>query len=441
MIQTTTADAPREREMRAEPPSPPTTHRIPKPVRALVAILVLTLVGVAVWYFFLRPAPAPTNVIAVSGRIESDDSAVAPKVAGRVREVTVREGDRVTAGQVIAVLDDDQIRAREEQAQFAVDQAVARVERARRQIAVLERQREQSRLGIDQARLDAAGRVDQARANLATAEAQLAQAEATYRQAAYDAEKFGRLAREGIEPERTARQTKAVADAQEAAVVAARKQVEAAEGALETARSSLANAAIRREQTSAVDEQIDQASADVAAAEADAARARAGLDEARANRNDLVITAPFDATVATRAVEPGEVVAAGTPIVTLVDLSKVYLRAFIPEGQIGRVAVGQRARVYLDSAPGEPIEAVVSRVDPEASFTPENTYFRDDRVKQVVGVKLQLEGAVGFAKPGMPADGEIFVEISTASASERVRGGPSSSDPLAGARGADTEPA
>jgi HlyD family secretion protein len=66
--------------------------------------------------------------------------------------------------------------------------------------------------------------------------------------------------------------------------------------------------------------------------------------------------------------------------------------------------------VYLDSAPATPIEALVSRVDPEASFTPENTYFREDRVKQVVGVKLQLRGAVGFAKPGMPADGEILVD-------------------------------
>jgi len=65
--------------------------------------------------------------------------------------------------------------------------------------------------------------------------------------------------------------------------------------------------------------------------------------------------------------------------------------------------------VYLDSKPEAPIDAVVTRIDPEATFTPENTYFREDRVKQVVGVKVQLRGAVGFAKPGMPADGEILV--------------------------------
>src|SRR5262249_29269725 len=139
-------------------------------------------------------------------------------------------------------------------------------------------------------------------------------------------------------------------------------------------------------------------------------QAGAQLAEAQANRQDLIVTAPFSGTVITRAAEPGEVVTAGTAIVTLLDLSKIYLRGFVPEGQIGRVRVGQAARLYLDSNPNQPIDAYVSRIDPEATFTPENTYFRDDRVKQVVGVKLQLKSALGFAKPGMPADGEILVD-------------------------------
>ncbi len=76
---------------------------------------------------------------------------------------------------------------------------------------------------------------------------------------------------------------------------------------------------------------------------------------------------------------------------TLLDLSKVYLRGFVPEGQIGKVKVGQAARVYLDSDPNKPLDAVVSRIDPQATFTPENTYFRDDRVKQVVGREAAAE--------------------------------------------------
>ena len=124
----------------------------------------------------------------------------------------------------------------------------------------------------------------------------------------------------------------------------------------------------------------------------------------------MIIAAPFDGTVMTRSAEPGEVVQAGTAIVTLLDLSKVYLRGFVPEGDIGKVKIGQASRIYLDSSPDRAVGAEVQRIDPQATFTPENTYFRDDRVKQVVGVKLLLKGATGFAKPGMPADGEILVQ-------------------------------
>ena len=94
----------------------------------------------------------------------------------------------------------------------------------------------------------------------------------------------------------------------------------------------------------------------------------------------------------------------------MVDLGQVYLRGFVPEGQIGKVKLGQPVHVYLDSNTKQPIDAWVSHIDPQATFTPENTYFQDERVKQVVGVKLQLKGGVGFAKPGMPADGEILTE-------------------------------
>jgi HlyD family secretion protein len=106
-------------------------------------------------------------------------------------------------------------------------------------------------------------------------------------------------------------------------------------------------------------------------------------------------------------------ITAGTAIVTLLDLTKVYLRGFVPEGDIGKVKVGQSAHVYLDSSPQKPLDAYVSRIDPQATFTPENTYFRDDRVKQVVGVKLQMKEGFGLAKPGMPVDGDILVQGDT----------------------------
>jgi HlyD family secretion protein len=374
------------------------------------AVVVLGLGGFAVWRFVLAPPALPPGVLAVSGRIEGDDSAVAAKTSGRIREIAVREGDRVEAGQVIAVLDDEQIRAREQQAMAAVRQAEARVRLAQHQIAVLDEQLQQSRLGVGQARGDAEGRVNEAEGKLAAADAQLAQADAAYAQAKWDREAMTRLFQKELVAEQEAQRAQRNEEAQAAVVAAQRRQVEAARGALTAAKANLVNPAIRSSQVVAVQGQILQAQADIAAAQAEAERSRAQLDEARANRADLRVIAPFNGTVATRTAEPGEVVTAGTAIITLVNLAEVYLRAFVPEGQIGRVRVGQAARVYLDSSPAKPIDAYVLRVDPQASFTPENTYFREDRVKQVVGVKLRLKSAVGFAKPGMPADGEILVD-------------------------------
>jgi HlyD family secretion protein len=387
--------------------SQPNNHS-KKVIRAVVAILLIT--GSLIWWFFLRESNTPREIISVSGRIESDDAAVAAKTSGRIREITVREGDQVKAGQVIATLDDEQLKARVDQAQSNVAQAEARMSRARHEIAVLQAQLEQSRLGVNQSRLDAEGRVSQAQAHVAAAEASMARAEADYKQARADAERFTTLAEQGDAPAREGEQARAAAEAHKAVVQAARKQVEAARGGLLAAKASLDNPAIRAAQSAAIEQQIRQAQADVQSAEAEAGRARAQLQEAEANRSDLRIVAPFDGTVATRSAEPGEVVSPGTPIMTIVNLSNVYLRAFIPEGEIGRVRAGQTARVYLDSNPKQPLDAVVARIDPQASFTPENTYYRDDRVKQVVGVKLQIVKSQGFAKPGMPADGEVLVE-------------------------------
>jgi HlyD family secretion protein len=382
--------------------------------RPLLVVGVLVVVGAAffVWRGMFAQT-TPDNIITVSGRIEGDDAAVAAKVSGRILEVRVREGDSVNAGDVIAILDDDQVRAREEQAHAALMQAEARARAAHDQVAVLQEQVRQAQLHTDQSKVDAAGRVQQAEADLAAAEAQLAQQKSSYDLAIFDRDAYQKLAQTGAVSERQAKVAASTAEQQAAALTAAQRRVEAAQGALTTAKANLTNPVIREAETATVGKQLAQQEAEVASAAASTDQARAQLAEAQANRTDLTIRAPFAGTIVTRAAEPGEVVSAGTAIVTLVDLSHVYLRGFVPEGRIGAVKVGQPARVYLDSNPNVPVEASVSRIDPQAMFTPENTYFRDDRVKQVVGVKLQLKGAVGFAKPGMPADGEILVNSDT----------------------------
>jgi HlyD family secretion protein len=396
----------------AATPSPAKLPAAPRPRRKVFPLIIVVL-GVAAFFiwrgYFANPA-IPESIVTVSGRIEGDDSAVSPKTEGRIVEIRVREGDTVKAGDTLAVLDDVQVRAREDQARAALLGAEARAKSANDQIAVYQQQLQQNELMAEQSKVDAAGRVRQAEADLAAAESDLAQQEASLSLAQFDNDAYQKLVKTGAVSERQGKQASTTAEQQTAAVAAARRRLEAARGALTTAQANLSNPGIRAFQSDTVRKQIDQQRAEIASSNAAAQQSQFQVTEAEANRRDLIVTAPFDGTVMTRAAEPGEVVTAGTAIVTLLDMSKVYLRGFVPEGQIGKVKIGQAARVYLDSAPDKPIDAIVQRIDPQATFTPENTYFRDDRVKQVVGVKLLLKGALGFAKPGMPSDGEILVQ-------------------------------
>jgi len=413
-------------EHQTERKTTPAKSPSPRPRRRALPLIVVVL-GVAaffIWRGYFANPRVPGNIVTVSGRIEGDDSAVSPKTSGRIIEIRVREGETVKVGETIATLDDAQVRAREDQARAALTGAEARARSANDQIAVFEQQLQQNQLMTEQSKVDAAGRVRQAEADVAAAEADvaaaesdLAQQEASLQLAEFDNDAYQKLVKTGAVSERQGKQASTTADQQSAAVAASRRRLESnrrrlesARGSLTTAQANLSNPGIRTFQADGVRRQIDQQRAEIASADAASQQARFQLTEAEANRHDLIIAAPFDGTVMTRAAEPGEVVQAGTAIVTLLDMSRVYLRGFVPEGQIGKVKIGQPARVYLDSAPDKSIDAVVQRIDPQATFTPENTYFRDDRVKQVVGVKLLLKGALGFAKPGMPSDGDILVQ-------------------------------
>jgi len=405
------ASDPRGNEAPATPP--PTGRRRKKTKGSLILIvLVVAAIALGVWYFFIRrPAlKGAESLVVVPGRIAGDEATVSAKIAGRVREISVREGDSVRAGDVIAVLDDDQVRAREDAAKSAVQQAEARVRGSQQQISVLRAQEHSSSISVDQSKIDSEGRVSQARAQVAAAEAALAQARAANNQAKYDYENQSKLAKDGDLSERQGMLAKSNLEATSAAVNAAEEQVKAARGAYNAQQAALKTPAILSSQTLSIQEQINKAQSEITGAMADAEKFRAQLREAEANRADLRIVAPFDGTITVRSVEPGEVINPGTAIVTLVNLQELYLRVFVPIAEIDRVRVGQPARIYLDSRPGRAIEATVSRIDPDAAFTPENTYYREDRVRQVVGVKLSVKNSDGAAKPGVPGEGEILVE-------------------------------
>jgi HlyD family secretion protein len=410
---TMTQAPPRTEQKSPRQPTPsapaPSEGKMPRSrVLRIFLIVSLVIVALLIWKVFFATPSLPASIVALSGRIEGDDSAVAPKTSGKILDVTVREGDTVTLGQVIARLDDAQVRAKEDQARAALADAQAKSQAARDQISVLQEQLRQYQLQTSQSTMDAEGRVRQAQADLTAAEADLTQQQAALRLAQFNRDAYSRLAKTGAASEQQGLQYEVQADQQAAVVAASQRKVESSRGALAIAQANLDNPKIRDSQVIATQGQIAQQQSQIAATKAETAQAQAQLAQAEADRADLTVLAPFAGTVITRAAEPGEVVQAGTAIVTLLDLSKVYLRGFIPEGEIGKVKIGQPAHIFLDSDPNKALDGSVLRIDPQATFTPENTYFRDDRVKQVVGVKVQLTQGIGYAKPGMPADGEIL---------------------------------
>jgi len=369
----------------------------------LLAIILLGLTGC------LGTRADSDGTLFVSGRIDGDTVDISSKRPGRITEITVREGDSVQAGQVLAVISSPQDQANYEAQEARVTSDQRKLEQLRRQLKTYAEKIRQSQIYVEQAQTDAPAQVKTAEANVAASKAELARSEAELQQSKVDAERYAPLAKSGAVAAQLAEQYSTKLKVAEASVDANRKQVAAAEASLEQTRAQLENPRIKEADRRTLEHEVEELKAQIASAAADVEADRGELRRIQADLTDLKIVAPIAGTILTRSAEPGRVIASGQTILTMVDLNKLYLRGFVPEGEVGKVKVGQSAEVYLDSRPKEGIPAEVIRVDPQVMFTPENTYFKDDRVKQVMGVKLGLRGASGFAKPGMPADGLISI--------------------------------
>jgi HlyD family secretion protein len=385
------------------------------------------------WRYFAAQSSA--NLLQMSGRIEADETDIGAKTGGRITEILVREGDPVKAGQVVAKMEDleinEQLLGTAAQASAAKQEAV----QAKLDIEVAESRIQESAANLAQAKGDSQGRVDQATANVSAAKAQFIQAQAQAEQARTqvkqakaelklakdDRDRFSKLVRAGAINRQQFEQARTKADTaqatfdnavagvavREAAVKSAADQLTALRGGLAQSESTQLNPAIRSSQLAALQQQKQQAIARLAAAQAKVQSAIAAQQQIQKRLDSFEIKSPIDGVVQDRPVEPGAVVATGKTLLTLINPKTIYLRAYIPEGDLSKIYIGKPARVLLDSDSQPPLNAKVSAIDPKASFTPENIYFKKDRVRQVFGIKLAIQQDRDYAKPGMPADAEI----------------------------------
>ncbi len=411
-------------------------------LRTAGLVVVLVVLAWQGWLAYERHLSA--GRLSASGSIEATQVDVAPKIGGRVIRLLVKEGDRVQADQVLAQLDDREARAQLDQARANVAGAEARVSQAAQAIQT-EQQVADAQLAQSQAQLAGAEtRVPQAqttvtwqsrtvqeaianaRAQLSAAEGNVASARSALEKARRDLERTKQLFAQGAVAAQQVDQAQAAYDAAVAQDRSASDAVTQARAALSSAEANQMQVAIREHDVQANQAAVTQARAAVASAQAasslvaqrrqDLAAARASLDQAKANlqytevlASYTTIRAPSDGVVLTKNIERGEVVAAGTPVYTLVDLSDIWLRVFIPENQIGRVQLGQRAEVAVDTFPGRAFPGRVTEISSQAEFTPGNVQTKEDRVKLVFGVKIRLDNQHGSLKPGMPADATILL--------------------------------
>ena len=397
----------------------------------------------------LREQRAAAGRVTGSGSIEATQVDVTPRAAGRVIRLLAKEGDRVSAGQVLAELEPQEASAQVAQAQAAAAQAEALVIRAQQAVTT---QEQVTRAQVAQAHAQvtmAAARVPQAETALTMEERTAQQAVSAAQAQVNSAEAQTGSARSALVKARAdlGRQKALYAqgavaedqvDAAQAAYDSAAAQDRSAGEGVVQARANLASARANAAQAHAGLRNAQSGYTVIAQRQQDLAAARAALTQAQANLRYLQLIAGHDTVLAprggmiqTKNVEVGEVVSAGAALYTLLDPQDTWVRIFVREDRVGWVKIGQAARVTVDTLPGRVFAGRVTVINTQPEFTTVNVQTKEDRVKLVFGVKIRLDNRDRSLEPGMPARAEIVLDHQNDSG---VQGRPSSVRPPSTAR-------
>jgi HlyD family secretion protein len=333
----------------------------------IAGVLMLAILGTVVWQKY-GGNNTDKGLVSGNGRIEATEIAVAAKIAGRIKDILVREGDFVTAGQVVAVMDTEVLEAQLRQAKAQLLQAQSAVATAYSQLA----QRESEK---------------------AAALAMVRQRDAELDNARKHADRSASLVKTGAISQQTADDDNAQLESAIAAASSARAQAAATEATIVTART-----------------QVDGARSAVEAA-------RAAVERIQADIQDSSLKAPRDGRVQYRVAQPGEVVGAGGRVLSLVDLGDVYMTFFLPTAAAGKVALGTEVRLILDAVPQYVIPAKVSFVADVAQFTPKTVETATEREKLMFRIRAHipvelLKRHITRVKTGLP--GMAYVRLDPA---------------------------
>lgn len=330
----------------------------------IVIVLIAAVGGYLAWKEFFSSA-LPPGVASGNGRIEAVEIDIASKIAGRIKEIYVDEGDFVTAGQVVARMDTAQLEAQRRQAQAQFHRA---------------------QIGVDTAK----SLVTQRNAEKTAEVAVVAQREAELDAAESKFKRSAELVKTNVVSQQTLDDDRASKEGAVAAVGAAKAQLAASEAAISSAEAQVVDA------RAAVD------------------AAKAAIDSITADIDDSTLRAPRDGRVQYRVAQLGEVLSAGGRVLNMVDLSDVYMTFFLPTEEAGRVALGADVRLVLDAAPQYIIPAKATFVADVAQFTPKSVETEEERLKLMFRIKAQIPKAllqkyIRQVKTGLP--GVAYVKL------------------------------
>ena len=308
-----------------------------------VAVGLIVVGGFTTFLGFFNANNNPgAGFVSGNGRLEATETDISTKLPGRIASILVEEGDYVTKGQLLAVMQTDALEAQRNEAAAGLQLAISREVSARAQITLRESDRQA-----------AESLLIQRKAELNAAERRLGRSEAL--------SKSGTMSRQ-------------MYDDDEMRLVGARSAVQSAETQI-----ALADAA------------IEAANADAQGALSNIRAAEAAVARIEADINDCQLTAPRDGRVQYRVAQPGEVVPAGGKLLNMIDLSDVYMTFFLPETAAGRVNMGDEVRVILDASHGHFMPATISYVASNAQFTPKTVETQSERQKLMFQVKARID--------------------------------------------------
>ncbi len=383
----------------------------------VAAALVLAVAGGLAWQWWSRP---PAGLLIASGTIEATEVDVSFKIPGRVIARPVDEGGRVEPGTLVGRLESRELEAEVERLEASLQATQTRIPQLQTEIALQEEltgarvAEARANLEVKEERL-AELRSGSRPQEVQTAWAEVRETQATMENARTDTARYDELYRRDLI---AAQQRDTYRTAYEVAAERHRAAVE---------RYGLVKEGPRQEEIRRAEAEVRQTRAALLLAQAGAlevtrkrqelvtlqanvARDRAALTVAQTQFGYTVLNSPQAGVVLRKHVEPGEMIAAGTPAVTIADLRNIWLKIYIPEPQLGRVKLGQTAEVTTDSYRGKVYRGTVTFINSEAEFTPKNVQTQEERVKLVFAVKITVDNPNKELKPGMPADARISPE-------------------------------